>query len=712
VRKALAVAFAMVGLAACAGNAVAAPHVVVWSGGLLPGATAVGVDVAANGAARRMSSDADGHLRAQRSFAVRGAKLSRIAAAADAVLLHAPDVSANPRIADGGYVSVAVSDGATRRLVWDENSDPAQVTALLAALNAVLPRTGRLLGSTIPGLAASAEAHAAVAEMREPRSTAKCAPGERPLQATRNMSLQDAIAAGVVTQLAAKGVAGGDAMSVDASDPANATGSSVSFDIPVQVSSGEPGVSASEATEQVRQEAANDLDRTNLRVRGTDVNITYHFSPREAAEPAAPCVIQISVVNNPVGRGYTVISSDPSVPASMVLTSADLRTGGAVLQHEMGHAAFGLGDGYSSFWQPRDGSPAIPLPDGLAGPSLGAYLAANGIDPTSGRVEPVIDPEAIAKDDVMGDFTRVNANYTADALAPFIAGAGLYIFGKPGLILVPKIGSAQAFALAAPVKLFVPAGGSAHEDGLVAYCIDLLNHETPAPGTVYDVLSPSAGELGGTALSALQRVVDVVAARQPGPLEETPGANAAIWRVSDDASVDRDANPAAASILDAAGVPLDASQQTFGAPHFVDPAAGIPHTVALSSPTNATPLQLAPLPAVARTATLSSLTSARRVRVLHGHGRARKRTRALVVAWVTLLGKPDRVSLTLVRTRGQRTVTVARTRRQLLEVGATPLALPVRSPKPGRYRLVAHGTRGGTRTLSITVTAPPRQRRR
>ena len=150
--------------------------------------------------------------------------------------------------------------------------------------------------------------------------------------------------------------------------------------------------------------------------------------------------------------------------------------------------------------------------------------------------------------------------------------ARLVIYADPGEILVNGDSSAQNFVIGAPFELSVPTNGTAHVDGMVGYCIDSLRR-IPDRGMPLAV-SGRAGDLGGAALAALQRVVDVVAAREPGPLEETPGANAAIWRVTDDEPTD---DPDALSILDAAGIPADA---VYNAPHFGGPpvasAASLP----------------------------------------------------------------------------------------------------------------------------------------
>lgn len=132
---------------------------------------------------------------------------------------------------------------------------------------------------------------------------------------------------------------------------------------------------------------------------------------------------------------------------------------------------------------------------------------------------------------------------------------------------------------------------------LAQAAVDLLARNAPYdnPGFGMDTLG-RAGDLGGPALTALQRVVDVIAARQPGPLMETPGANEAIWRVTDDEPPSDD-DAAAWSILAAAGITDD---MTFNAPHFDDPAAGTPDTVQLVPGGGIAPAPVTAPPAPAR----------------------------------------------------------------------------------------------------------------
>jgi hypothetical protein len=117
----------------------------------------------------------------------------------------------------------------------------------------------------------------------------------------------------------------------------------------------------------------------------------------------------------------------------------------------------------------------------------------------------------------------------------------------------------------------VKPGKDGHADGLVAYCIDLFRH-SPSEGQGYDVLG-QAGELPQPSMQYLQRVLEVAATLQPLALTETPGAQDAVWRITDDGFADD-----GASILALAGVP----DVEFTAPHFANPNAGSPVTRAVS----------------------------------------------------------------------------------------------------------------------------------
>jgi hypothetical protein len=680
-------------------GAAAAPLVEVWSGGLAPGSTGAGVLLRADGSGQRLSSDSDGSFHVRGSFAPRGAKLTALQAAAERVLAHAPAVTRDDDILDGTFAMVAVRDGSRFKFVVDSNKDSAPVKALLQRLDAALPHASRLATASRVASAKVAHARARVASIVSP-GMSTCRPGQNFVHVEKRVSLEDAVAAGAVTNLRAKGPAGGDSVAMDAHwVDVPAESESITFDAIVE--SGLPGVSNEQAAQTV-QDIARQVPPVD--VRGVDVSLKWNIAP--AGSPSPPCRMGIYLMG---GSGPNHLPTyNAAVPPHMAVgwpggfdMFADSKSLPGDLMHETGHAALDLPESGTAVIYSARNSGEIPIT--LTGAHTAQYILEHLNDPATG-FSVAFRPNPEDPKDVMGASNEPGARYRTSDLDPFLDKATLVIHGKPGQILVNKNGRNQNLAIGPPTEVRVPYNGSVHVDGVVAYCIDLLGHETPTAGEdSFDVL-PTAGQLGGEGMSALQRVMEVVAARAPGPLEETPGANAAIWRVTDNLSVGPDADPAAVSILQAAGVPLStgdpATDTLFDTPHFSDPAAAIPHPVALASPTAATPV-----PAPPRSAPigwkLTRLQLVRR-RLPAPHGR----TPLLLLAFATLTGHPDRVSLTLTQRRGHRTVTVARSRARSIRQGTTPLQLHVRRLRPGRYVLVVHGKHSGTRHTTVTLARP------
>jgi len=258
-----------------------------------------------------------------------------------------------------------------------------------------------------------------------------------------------------------------------------------------------------------------------------------------------------------------------------------------------------------------------------------------------------------------------NGRLRALDLRQIVANADLVVHAAPGTILVNKDSGAQNLVIGAPFALRIPVNQTAHVDGMVAYCIDVSRH-TPQPGTRLDVLG-RAGDLGGDALNALQRVVDVVAAREPGPLLATPGANDAIWRVSDDQQVGDD-DPDAQAILAAAGIPAGQVSVSFAAPHFDDPDPASPDSEQLTPAGAVVP----PVPVVTPTPAPAAVVSRLVVTPRNPrHGRV-----VLIGARVGVSGADGRVAVDLVRhgTRVAHAVAPTRRRRRLRGVRRPPAA--------------------------------------
>jgi hypothetical protein len=266
----------------------------------------------------------------------------------------------------------------------------------------------------------------------------------------------------------------------------------------------------------------------------------------------------------------------------------------------------------------------------------------------------------------MGDVfkgTEKLAQFDVDRFA--VAGASkLTIESKPGDLLLNKDGGAQNLAVGAPFELTVEPGKPGHADGLVAYCID-LHHHVPSEGQGFDVLGP-AGRRPEPSLQYLQRVLEVAATLQATALVETPGAQDAVWRISDDSSADD-----GAAILALAGIP----DTTFNTPHFVNPNAASPETSAVS-PTGVLP-DTKPVPDV------------KKIHVSPGKLPAGKRL--MVKLEVTLAGARDKVRFELQRRKSGQWRPSVRFPARKLRPGSATVRLQLPALQRGAVRIVAIG---------------------
>ena len=650
---------------ASAGWAAVRPHVIVWSGALAPGTPATGVELDADGSGRRLSADGAGTIRVDGSFRPGAKDLAQIRAAAEDLLLHGPD-AAHANVEDGGYVTVQIQDGAARATVTDTGKDSAAVASLLAPINRVLaPRGGRV--------------EAAGSKSKAP-STAPCPQGQSATDISKELSLDQASKAKLVTTKP-KGALGGDSIAVDATWKDVVAPARIVMHIEVQAQGGGP---VDDYVAAVKTELQRSYQ--GYAVDGQPVNFEFDVVGRAPGSPPRPCYHEILMHPADDIRSY-VNDVGPS-PQGGEWSMADR----PYWAHEAAHL-LGLPDEYDDYFHSDEKNIDFILPaNGLDAQQLQEFLAPLGLNPSLGHVYP--KPHSLYEHDLLA--VGRNARLNPYDIGRLIAQAPLAIVDQPGDILVSKDPSRQNFVTGAPFRLLVPRGQHVHVDGMVAYCIDIHKDVPQLGGAAYDVVGP-ASSIGGEGMDALQRVVDVVAAREPGPLQETQGANDAIWRVTDDAEVLNGPDDAAArSILEAAGVPVDVAAKTYAAPHFDDPASGIDETVALErggpAPEPAPPVQGAEPAAVP-----PRLVA---LRAAPGRLRAPRRGRPLmIIARVTLAGARDQVALRL--TRGGRTV--ARSRPVSVAVGRGALALVVRRLRPGSYRLVAAGAHGGQVATRLTV---------
>jgi hypothetical protein len=490
-------------------------------------------------------------------------------------------------------------------------------------------------------------------------TTAPCPPGQGPTTISKRVSLDHAAKLGAV-KLTSKGGFNSDAVAVDATWKPSKAPVTVQIDIEVSSYPGGPTAAQVEASIESRLP-------TRTAVDGTTVKFDVVARERAPGAPPSPCFHQAQLTKDSDFRGEAgEADGNPlKAPQSGEWPSGRGPVGDRqIWTHEALHLA-GLEDQYSSFFQV--GKKLYPIPDSVDiddKEALKKWAQSKGLDVDAGKAGTKAKPGH--EQDIMGDVfkgTEKLLQVNVDGFA--VAGAKrLTIESKPGDLLLNKDGGSQNLAVGAPFELTVEPGKPGHADGLVAYCIDLDRH-SPSEGQGFDVLG-SAGEQPQQSMQYLQRVLEIAAAMQPTALTETSGAQDAVWRISDDSSADD-----GAAILAQAGVP----DETFEAPHFVNPNAGSPETSAVS-PTGVLP-DAKPVPYL------------KRLRVSPGKLAAGKGQ--VVEVEVTLAGARDKVRFELQRRqRGQWHPAVRFAARKLRPRGTTVL-LQLPGQRPGAARLVAIG---------------------
>jgi hypothetical protein len=692
------------------------PHFVMWSGTLTPGASAEGVEVSGSGTLHRLEADGNGHVHGTGLFAVSRAKVAAFQSAAEALLLHGPS-GAHAGIDIGPYLTVDLGDGVHHRFVTDTGADSPAVTGLLARVNAALPKSAYLVGAAVPGVALRAAPATGVAGFEQPN----CPPEQQKLSGmldaggtvvTRHLDAETGIRGGIIQSLGPKsGVVGGDAIAYKATAKALPPGvgdpaiSNTTVESTIRVGALDPDIDLGPAAAKLQETIDNSFPEQT--VNGEQVVFRVHVFPLGPNAYIPPCQHVMLLTHRDIDSVYipgdgTAVIPWPAPDADMVAVAARM-----LGLHPPAEPMVTFG-----------GKAVAPLPktpkdDVTLQPLLFDLSVRNrdpASDPSAGLVTWGPHPSGWNAYDLMnGRGPQVQPG----DLANYLANATEILVLRPGDLLLDKDGSQQGMVVTGggnpgnivvpditrEIPIVVPPGITVQEDGLVAYCIDLHLDPPGSNGSQagFDFLG-RAGDLGTPAMAALQRVVDQVAARAPGPLEATPGASDAIWRVTDDEPIHPgDEADAADAILAAAGVSPDpADGQAFNAPHFTDPAAGLPGPVALGA--GGAPLPpIAAAPAGVVGPKLVGLKLARRLRISR-HGAT------ALVARVSLTGAHDTVALALIRSRGHRTVTVGRTAGRVLWNGQTPMMVAARHLRPGTYRLVATGAHSGRVTASVKVT--------
>ena len=490
-------------------------------------------------------------------------------------------------------------------------------------------------------------------------STAPCPPGQGPTTISKRVSLAEAAKLGAV-KLTAKGGYNKDAVAVDATWKPSKVPVTVQIDI--EFTSFDGGPTAAQVEKAIE---GNLPPRTAI--DGTQVKFDVVARERAPGASPSPCFHQAQLTPDSSFRGEAgEPDSNPlATPDSGEWPSGRGEVGDRqIWTHEALHLA-GLEDQYSQVF--RIGKKDYPIPDSvdIADPAaVKKWAESKGLDYSKGNAGTKAKPGH--ENDIMGDVFKGTEKLTKPDLNKFalIGRNKLTIESRPGDVLLNKDGGDQNLAVGAPFELTVEPGKPGHADGLVAYCIDLRRHP-PSEGDGFDVLGPAAAQ-PEPAMKYLQRVLEVAAKLQPTALASTPGAQDAIWRITDDTSLDD-----GAAIFALAGVP----DQTFDAPHFDNANAGFPDTDAVS-PTGILP-DPPPVPY------LSSL-KAKPAKLAAGKP-------GTVTAVVKLKAARDQVRFELQRRKGGEWHRLKRLGSKKLKPGKASLKLTIPAQRRGALRLVAIG---------------------
>lgn len=527
-----------------------------WSGGMAPFQPLHGARLMADGSLQILevppADRGTGTVRIRGTVRPTPTQLAAIRTRAAALPTGAAQAASQG--AEGSYaLAAAVVGGQDRALLSVNGLDP-RLGALLDAINATLPVARQLERSPRPVVARRAH-------------DAQCA--DTPAtEVSRTKTLKEAANEGLV-KLTAKGGYQGDTVAVDLNGAKPSRGP-VTMTIHVEFVDAHP---FDQPTLDLFAARAAGRIGTRTASNGTKLSVKFDLRVRLPTEPPTPCFHQITINDTPGYRSFVDARVPPNGGAgSGTWGSQDSDWGnGFLLAHEGLHLA-GLPDQYTDVFRTR-GRPDVTVPNTIDTNdtnALKAFVRSVGRDPSAGVL--VGRPRPGHANDIMATGRKGSRLLPSDVNA-LVAQAGVHLRGDPGNVLANKSGDDQNLGVGAPLDMFARRGGTAHRDGLWAYCIDLTRH-VPKEGTVLDVLGPAAS-LPGANMAQLQAVLEVVGRHQVGT-SGPEGAQGAIWAVTD---ATPGVTPESQALLSEAGI----AGPLAGTTHFANPNAASPDTAAVDT---------------------------------------------------------------------------------------------------------------------------------
>lgn len=676
-----AVSIAVLLLVCCAPAAVAAPQpeVRVFVGAKIPAEELRGVRLTAAGKGTIMrvapgKDRATGKVQTVGTFTPNPAQLTAIRAAAKGVYANAKVTV--PKARGEMYAAVTVKLGTKERTALGMHGISPQTKALLDALNAALP-PDRVL--PVPdGLVASAAALF---------PGAKCPAGETATTASREVPLKDAAKAGMV-KLTSKGKVSGDGVKVEATWKPVKGPVKLRFNIEFIDSGPSPTAPAPPAVAAAIEGQLNG----KLSYKGQPIKVDVVAKRRSSTEAPTPCFHQIYFYPDTGVRDHVDGLDGMTNPQPQ---EGQWNYGGdkdAVdWAHETMHLA-GLDDQYKDYFQ--IGGKEYPVPSTVNSEdkdALKKWAQSKGLDADAGKLHSI--PHKGHESDLMGG-AQPGFNVPESALAKIWAASAktVDIHGEPGDILLNKNPGHQNLGVGAAFDMSVKPGRPAVKEGMVTYCVDLRD-KPPAVGDIFDVLG-NAAERPEPGMAALARVLRHIDLLQERPLQEVPGAQLAVWRVTDEDGTTTFSERADV-ILAAAQVPPNVD---FGTPHFETPNPGVAETTSITD--GAVDPPVGTDPAVAAEIERQAKEPAPKLARFAVAPRRVTRATGLLTVTVEFGSAGDRVRLRLFKSGKRKALRTSKLR--TLEAGATSFAFAVPQLGRGDYTLRLSG-RFGSRTLRFRV---------